>query len=167
VYQGLFEALVIFIGVGLSLVGVVGCFVPVLPGPTLNLVAILLAHFGLRNQPFSIRQLLIFSGFTLLILLMDNLFPVVTAKLYGSSRKGLIFATIGLFVGLFMFPPLGMIPGAFIGAFGGELLSKKSNSQALKSGVATLVGFCLGFALKLGLAGVLTFYFAFEIINLY
>ncbi len=164
-YQSFFEMVIITIGVGLSFIGFVGCLIPVLPGPTLNLAAILLAHFGLQRQPFTIKQLLVFSGLTLLILIMDNFFPVFTAKVYGSSKKGLFLATLGLFLGLFFFPPFGMIIGAFLGAFLGELLSKKTNRQAIKSGIATLVGFCVGLAFKLGLSGILTFYFVIELIK--
>jgi len=153
------EIIIFIFGLILNIVGFVGCFIPILPGPTLNLLSIFLLQFTQTSPKFSMTQLSLFTFATLVVLIIDNFLPIMTARAYGSSLKGTVGASIGLFVGFFFFPPFGMIVGAFIGAFIGELLSKKKNKEAIKAGLATTLGFVFGAGAKLAVAGVLSFYF--------
>ncbi len=57
------------------------------------------------------------------------------------------------------FPPFGMIIGAFLGAFIGELSVGKQGHEALKAGWGVFMGVMFGMVLKLILSGVMTFYF--------
>lgn len=147
------------LGLFLNILGLTGCFIPVLPGPTLNLLSLFLLYFFITPSPFTLVQLSIFTVLVLVVLIIDNFLPILAAKAYGSSIKGTIGATVGLLIGVFFFPPVGMILGAFIGAYLGEIISRKDQKLALKAGFATTLGFITGMGVKLSVSGVMAFYF--------
>ncbi len=73
-------------------------------------------------------------------------------------------AMIGTFVGIFIFPPFGIILGPFMGAFIAEMIHENNTRKAIRSGLGSFMGFLIGSGMKLIYAAVLTFYFAKEII---
>ena len=157
------EVVVIIIGVLLSVAGLIGCIIPALPGPPLNYVAILLIHFtGLAE--FSNRFLITYLLLNIAVVIFDYILPVYGAKFYGASRKGIWGSIIGLVIGLFFFPPFGMILGVLIGAVIGELIAGKNESEALKAGFATFIASLIMIVAKLILSGLMTFYFVKELI---
>lgn len=131
----------------LLLAGMIGCFLPVLPGPPL-------AYFGLLIQqlksssPFSTKFLIVFLLITIGITLLDYIIPVYGTKKFGGSKYGVWGSTLGLLIGLF-FGPLGIIAGPFIGALIGELLATSDPAQALKAATGSFIGFLAGTFLKL------------------
>jgi uncharacterized protein YqgC (DUF456 family) len=147
----------------LSVAGLIGCIIPALPGPPLNYVAILLIHFtGLAE--FSNRFLITYLLLNIAVVIFDYVLPVYGAKFYGASRKGIWGSIIGLVIGLFFFPPFGMILGVLIGAVIGELIAGKNESEALKAGFATFIASLIMIVAKLILSGLMTFYFVKELI---
>ena len=72
----------------------------------------------------------------------------------------------GLIVGLFFFPPWGLIIGPFVGAFVGELMEGSSKGKALKVAMMSFVGFLLTTGMKIIYSGVLLFEIAKESIQL-
>jgi len=157
------EVVVITIGVLLSVTGLIGCIIPALPGPPLNYVAILLIHFtGLAE--FSNRFLITYLLLNIAVVILDYVLPVYGAKFYGASNKGIWGSIIGLVIGLFFFPPFGMILGVLVGAVVGELIAGKNESEALKAGFATFVASLIMIVAKLILSGLMTFYFVKELI---
>lgn len=157
------EVVVIIIGGLLSVTGLIGCIIPALPGPPLNYVAILLIHFtGLTE--FSNRFLITYLLLNIAVVIFDYVLPVYGAKFYGASKKGIWGSIIGLVIGLFFFPPFGMILGVLVGAVVGELIAGKNESEALKAGFATFVASLIMIVAKLILSGLMTFYFVKELI---
>lgn len=157
-------ALVIIAGTILNIIGLIGCFIPILPGPTLNLLSLVILHFYAGPQTVSLTLVGIMALLVLFALAMDNIFPIITARAGGSSKFGMIGATVGLFAGIFFFPPFGMFIGAFVGALVGEYYGLRSKSAALKAGIATMVGFGFSMAFKMAVSGVITWYFASAIL---
>ena len=51
----------------------------------------------------------------LIIFVLDYIIPIYTSKKFGASKFGIIGASIGTLIGLFL-PPFGIIIGALIGA---------------------------------------------------
>jgi uncharacterized protein YqgC (DUF456 family) len=64
-----------------------------------------------------------------------------------------------MIAGIFLFPPFGMIIGAFVGAVLGELAFSQNRRNALKAGWGVFVGTLFGIAAKLGVSGIIAFYF--------
>src|SRR5262245_3187136 len=137
----------IIVGIILMLVGIAGCVLPLLPGPPLSFLALLIQQINSPN-PFTTKFLLIWGAITLVVTLLDYLIPVYGTKKFGGSKYGVWGCTIGLFVGLFI-GPWGIIIGPFVGAFIGEIIANNDSQTALKSAFGSFIGFVFGTLLKL------------------
>lgn len=153
------NVVLIIIGLILAIAGMVGCILPVLPGPILSFCALILISWTKNWQIFSQTFLIVMGAVTALLILLDYVAPALGAKKYGASRRGLWGSAIGMIIGIFFIPPWGMIVGAFIGALVGELVSGKSGSKALRAGWGILIGNVLGVGLKLAFTAVVLFYY--------
>ncbi|PKM77719.1 MAG: DUF456 domain-containing protein [Firmicutes bacterium HGW-Firmicutes-15] len=143
---------VVIITLAVILLGIAGTFVPVLPGVPLVFIAI--AAYGWHDgfQTVTPRYLAIIAGVTVLSLFVDYLSTYLGAKYFGSSKKGLYGAVIGSFVGLFIFPPAGLLIGPWVGAIIGEFIDGNDWNKALRSGMGAVIGLFSGIAFKLMLA---------------
>lgn len=157
------DYVLIVLGVVLIIGGILGCVLPVLPGPPLSYIGLLLLHFTQRYQ-FSTRFLIIWAIITTVVYVLDYVIPSWGTKKFGGSKRGIWGSMIGLVIGLFFFPPYGIIIGPFLGAIIGELTSGKDSGTALKSGFGAFIGFLAGTLLKLIASGMMTWYFFKELI---
>ena len=158
------DYILIGFGIVLLIIGILGCILPVIPGPPLNYAGLLLLHFTSKYQ-FSTKFLILWLIITAVVYALDYVIPAWGTKKFGGSKAGVLGSVIGLVVGLFFFPPFGIIAGPFIGAIAGELLSGKDSAVALKSGLGSFIGFLLGTLLKLIVSGMMTWYFFKELIT--
>ena len=142
--------------------GWLGCILPVMPGPPLSYIALLLIQFT-RFSDFSVEFLLITAAVTIIVTVVDFVLPVWGTRKWGGSRAGTVGAILGLLVGLF-FAPVGIILGPFAGAVLCELIAGRETNAALRSGFGSFVGFILGAVLKLSVCAVFTYYYMKEFI---
>ena len=152
----------IIIGLILAIAGMVGCILPIIPGPILSFSALILLSWIKSWQSFSQTFLIVMGILTGLLLLLDYVAPALGAKKYGASKRGLWGSAIGMLIGIFFIPPWGMIVGAFIGALVGELAAGKSGRKALRAGWGILIGNVLVIGLKLAFTAVVLFYYIKE-----
>lgn len=153
--------LLVILGLICLLVGLLGCVIPVLPGPPLSYVGILLIHFTDKYE-FSTPLLLILLVLTVLVTVLDYLIPMWGSKYFGASKWGARGSFIGTIIGLF-FLPWGLIIGPFLGAFIGELMNKNTKGQALKSGIGSVLGLLFGTVFKCALCGYMIWVLVAEI----
>ena len=96
------------------------------------------------------------------ITIVDSFIPVWSTTKFGGTKAGIRGSFIGILVGIF-FLPLGgwsILLCPFAGAVIGELLSGQNFNIALKSGVASFIGFLLTSGIKIILVVVMCiFYF--------
>ncbi|MBW2333587.1 MAG: DUF456 domain-containing protein, partial [Deltaproteobacteria bacterium] len=71
---------------------------------------------------------------------------------------------IGMLIGLFIFPPWGMLIGAIIGALAGEMAGGKKGKKALQASWGVFVGNIMGIGLKLAFSGAILFLYIKEMI---
>lgn len=151
--------------IGLSIiclvVGLLGCILPMLPGPPLAYVGLLLLH-ATEYAQFSSTQLWSCLFAVIVVQILDYITPILGSKYSGGTKWGNWGCVIGTIMGVF-FLPLGIIIGPFIGAIAGELLGGRGLSQAMKAGLGSLVGFLLGTVVKLLLCGYLVYLFIVEV----
>jgi len=150
----LFTMLIVCAAIILSIVGIAGCVLPILPGPLISFAALLLIRFT-TDIAISTEVLIFFGAATLLVTLIDNLLPIFMPFKFGSSGWGIFGAGCGFLLGLF-FPPLGFIIGAFIGAIVMELLKKGMLGEALVAGIGSFIGFMVGTIAKVALSMAIT-----------
>lgn len=139
------------------LAGIAGSVLPVLPGPPLSLIGLLIMQLQ-DIPPFSTNFLLTWTAITVVVVLIDYFIPAYGTKRFGGSKWGVWGTFIGLIIGLF-FAPFGIIVGPLLGALIGELIAGKTSGQAFKAAVGSFAGFVLGTVLKLSACLVMTYYY--------
>jgi hypothetical protein len=143
------DIFLLILGFILMLVGILGSFLPILPGPPISWVGLLLLH-----STSAIDMNWTFLGITLAIALivfaLDYVIPAIGTKKFGGTKAGVIGTTVGLVIALF-FPilgPFGIIIWPFIGALVGELLNKADKKTATKAAFGSFLGFLTGTFMK-------------------
>ena len=154
------DYILIILGVLLMILGIIGCLVPVLPGPPLSFLGLISLHLTRFGQ-FSNNTLITFGVIAVVVTVLDYFVPVWGTKRFGGSKYGMRGATVGLVIGLFL-GPMGIILGPLIGAFVGEMIYKDDIGYAFKAGFGSLLGFLTSIGLKLAASLVMTFYFVRE-----
>ena len=157
------DYILLVLGILFMLIGIIGCLVPVLPGPPLSFLGLIFLHLTRFGQ-FSASTLVILGSISVIVTLLDYIVPVWGTKKFGGSKYGTKGATVGLIVGFFL-GPMGIVLGPLIGAFIGEMIFKDDLSYAFKAGFGSLLGFLASIGLKLAASFVMTFYFVKELIS--
>lgn len=148
------SVLLIVLAVLCVLVGIAGCILPVLPGPPLSFVALLLMRWSGAAE-FDSRFLTIWGLATLAVTVLDYLLPAWLARRFGGSKQAARGSLVGLIVGMVFFPPAGLIVGAFVG----ELIHDGSDKlRALRVAVSSFAAFILGTGMKLAVSLAIGFY---------
>ena len=130
------------------IIGILGSFLPVLPGPPISWVGLLLLSLT-NGITMSYWVLGITLFIALFVVVLDYIIPAKGTKRFGGSKYGIWGTNIGLVIGLF-FPPIGFIIGAFAGALIGELIyDKKDQNRAFKAATGSFLGFLAGTFIKL------------------
>lgn len=144
------------IAVVLMIAGLIGCIVPLLPGPPLSYIALLVLQLK-DSPPFTLRFMLIWLVIVVAVQVLDYVFPIIATKKFGGTRYGVWGCTLGLIAG-FGFGPVGIIAGPLIGALAGELLYSGNSGQAIRAAVGSLLGFLFSTLLKLSACGLMMWY---------
>lgn len=135
------DILLLIIGFTLMIAGILGSFLPILPGPTLSWLGLLLLYLtkGVSNNYWILGITLLI---TVLISVLDYIIPAKGTKKFGGSSYGIWGTNIGLIIGIFAPIPFGFIIGPFVGAFIGELIyDYKDHNRALKAATGSFIGF--------------------------
>lgn len=149
----------IILAVLCAVAGLAGSVLPGLPGPPLSWLGMLFVYFadktGDSTDPMSVTILLVWLGITVLVSVLDYVIPSGVTRLAGGHKAASTGAMLGLLAGMF-FTPVGVVMGALIGAFLGELLvNDKGVWAAFKAGAGAFLGFILGTGLKLVCSGIM------------
>ena len=162
-------------------VGFLGSVVPILPGPPLCCLGLVIINFS-KFGSFSTVFLCVWAVITLAVMIMDNFLPAIMTKKFGGSKTAVIGSIIGIFAGMFFFAPIGLIAGPFIGALSGELINNfiqtqrnkrltasetdtiaatdtiSGNTKALKAAFGAFLAFILGTGAKLIISAMMIYY---------
>ena len=154
----------IILGLVFALIGLIGCILPVIPGPPLSFFALIILSYAKNWEPFSTTFLIIMAGLTILVTVLDYVVPAIGAKRYGASKLGVWGSIIGMLIGIFIFPPWGMLIGAMAGALAGELAGGKKGGKALRAGWGVFVGNIMNIGIKLAFSGAILFFYIKEML---
>lgn len=159
------DTLWIAIGSLFLIVGIIGCVLPVIPGQVLSWASLLFLQFT-SDPPFTARFMVNWALITAMVSLLDYYVPIWGTKKLGGSKKGIWGAIVGLVLGIFYFPPLGIIAGPFLGAYVGELVAGKDSRTAFRSALGSFLGFVAGTVMKLVISFVMGYYFVVNAFHL-
>lgn len=159
--------IIIYIFSGILLViGFIGCFLPIIPGPPLSYIALLLLQLT-DEEPFTSDFMISWFAITVIVQALDYIVPTYGTKKYGGSRAGVIGSMLGLIAGLFLFPPIGIILGPMAGALIGELMVGRTKQDAWRSAMGSFMGFLVGTLLKLIASGMMFYYYFRAVFDLF
>ncbi|MFD1603594.1 DUF456 domain-containing protein [Flavobacterium artemisiae] len=135
------DLVLVLLGFICIIVGILGSFIPVLPGLSSSWVGLLLLYLtkAVENNYWVL-------GITFLLMvvitILDYVIPAKGTKKFGGSSYGVWGTNIGLLVGILAPIPFGFIIGPFVGALIGELLYDSTNhKRAFKAATGSLLGF--------------------------
>jgi uncharacterized protein YqgC (DUF456 family) len=135
------DILLLLLGFVCVVAGVFGSFLPILPGPSISWVGIVLLYFT-AAVPANYWILVISGLITIVLTILDYTIPAKGTKKFGGSAYGIWGTNIGLIIGIFAPIPLGFLIGPFVGALIGELIyDYKDHQRALKAAAGSLLGF--------------------------
>ena len=152
------DILLVILGVICLLVGLAGCFLPILPGPPVAYLALWLLHFT-GYAEFTVTELVVWGLLVVLAQAMDYVTPMLGTKYSGGSKWGNWGCMIGTIAGLFVLPPWGVLIGPFAGAVIGELFGGKKSAEAFKAGLGAFVGFLFSVVVKVSVCGYFIYSF--------
>jgi len=154
------EIVIFIIVIILLITGVIGSFIPAIPGPPISYGALLLSHFYLH--PISDENFLwLMAVVVIVVTILDFWVQVYGVKKFGGSKKAINGSIIGLIIGLIFLPGIGIILGPFMGAFIGAKMEDPDVNKALKIALGALTGFMVGTVLKLSVS-LYIIYFIFQ-----
>ncbi|MEA9413447.1 DUF456 domain-containing protein [Flavobacterium sp. PL02] len=135
------DSLLLLLGFIYMIVGILGSFLPVLPGISLSWIGLLLLYMT-KVVSMNYWVLGITLAVTIIISVLNYIIPAKGTKKFGGSTYGVWGTNIGLVVGIFAPIPFGFIIGPFAGAFIGELIyDSKDHNRALKAATGSFIGF--------------------------
>jgi uncharacterized protein YqgC (DUF456 family) len=138
----------------LMLTGLVGTFIPLLPGTLLILAAALL-HKLLLPGGISWMMIAWLAALWLVSLAADIGGTLLGTRLFGGTRWGMAGASGGAVVGMFFSLPA-IVLGSILGAVAAEKLgARRSSREALRAGAGAAVGFILSAGARLTCAAAM------------
>jgi uncharacterized protein YqgC (DUF456 family) len=138
--------------------GLLGSIVPVIPGPPLSYVGLLLLQWS-KFGDFTSFFLWFWAVITVIVTIADYFLPAFLTQKFGGSRWATTGSVLGLLAGMFLFPPFGLIVGPFFGALIGELIHNHTDSaKAFKVAMGAFLAFIFGSGAKLFISLVMMFY---------
>ncbi|MFT7072477.1 DUF456 domain-containing protein [Patiriisocius sp. Uisw_017] len=135
------EILFVVLGFILMLVGIIGSFLPVLPGVPVSWLGLVALYLSPKLE-IDWTFLIITGIVAILLYILDYIIPALGTKKYGGSKAGVYGTMIGLAVGIIAPIPFGILIGAFVGAFIGEVAFNKTQGDvAVKAAFGSFLGF--------------------------
>ena len=143
------DILLLILGFLFMLIGILGSFLPALPGPPVSWIGLFLLYLT-KAIPDDWMLLGITLAIAIIVFALDYIIPAVGTKKFGGTRAGMIGTLIGLLIALIfpIFGIFGIIIWPFVGALIGELVNKADSKTALKAAFGSFIGFLTGTFLK-------------------
>jgi len=135
------DLLLLTLGFICMIIGILGSFLPVLPGLFSCWIGLLLLYLtdAVKNNYWVLGITFVIM---IVISILDYIIPAQGTKRFGGSSYGVWGTNIGLIVGILAPIPFGVIIGPFVGALIGELIfDAKDHQRALKAATGSLLGF--------------------------
>lgn len=135
--------------VGLFIVSFVIVFVPVVPAVIAVWLGFIAYHFFIDNEKLTLLFWLAMGLFTVILLVADFLTNRYFVDRFGGSKASEWGAVIGVLVGVFVYPPIGIIVVPFLIVLIIELVREQPFKLAFFAATGALAGFLSGVAAKI------------------
>lgn len=92
------DYLLLALAIVLMILGIAGCLLPVLPGPPLTFLGLVVLHFtGFAD--ISKNLFIILGIVAVVVTVIDYVVPIWGTRQFGGSKYGMRGATVGLIIG--------------------------------------------------------------------
>ncbi len=135
----------------LMVLGIIGSFLPVLPGPLTSWFGLLIFHMT-NAVPMNWTFLTVTFIIAVGIWVLDYIIPAMGTKRFGGTKYGIIGTSVGSVVGIIAPIPGGIIIGPFVGALIGELMNNATLDKASKAAFGSFLGFITSTFIKFVIA---------------
>lgn len=126
----------------LTLIGLAGVVVPLLPGTTL-IFAAMVVHKLLLPDDLSWAIIAWIGGIWVVSVIVDFAGVILGTRLFGGGKWGMAGAGGGALIGMFFSLPM-ILLGTVVGAIAAEkFIAEKSNRASLLAGAGAAVGFLI------------------------
>ena len=137
---------IIIIVLILLVIGFVGSFFPLIPGPPVSYLALLLFYFCIPNE-LGQNTIIMLGIIVVVVFFLDYWLQVYGVEKFGGNKKARNGTIIGLILGVILPIPFGILFGPFVGAYIGAKMEQEDN-EPLKIALGALAGFLGGTVLK-------------------
>jgi uncharacterized protein YqgC (DUF456 family) len=124
----------------LTMSGVFGTLLPVLPGTPLIVIAAVIYSIINDFQVISVSLLAILIILSILAETLEYIISAIGAKKYGASNYGILASFVGGILGLLILGPLGVLLGIIIGIIILEMILGKNLTDAIRIAFGGLMG---------------------------
>ncbi|GGA78810.1 membrane protein [Flavobacterium palustre] len=134
------DILLFILGLACMFIGVLGSFLPVLPGISISWLGIVLLYF---TNAVPLNYWILGTTFLVVVLfsIANYVLPSKGTQHFGGSKAGIWGTNIGLIIGLLTPIPFGFIIGPFLGALIGEIVFDTKNvQQAVRAATGSVLG---------------------------
>lgn len=142
----------------------IGLLVPVIPSFIALWLGFIIYHFFIDQTELTLTFWLIMIVLTTILIISDLIANRYFVNKFGGSKKGEYAAMIGLILGVFIWPPIGIILVPFIAVLIVELSQQRTSQEAFYSAIGSLIGFLSGVAIKVIIQLLMIFIFIFYLI---
>lgn len=150
---------------------IIACFIasfasvifPIIPAPLVLWIGFLSYFFFIDGEALSLFFWIGAVFLTVLLIVSDIIANSYFVKRYGGSKWGERAAAIGVIVGSFVIPPLGILIVPFVLVIIVELVQKRATNEAFKAAIGSLFGFLSGTAAKIVIQLIMIIWFFFDI----
>lgn len=146
----------------LMIAGLLGSFLPVLPGVPLSWIGLLLLHLS-QAVPMNYVFLGITLFISIIIFALQYAIPAFGTRYFGGSKAGMYGATIGLVIGIFTPIPFAILFGPFAGAYIGEIINKTDSRNALRAASGSFIGLIASTFMEFVVTGIFLLLFIYKL----
>jgi len=152
------------ITITLFLLGLLGVFVPGLPGVGLVFAGVLLYAAATGFASLSLTTVVVLGLISLAAWLLEYLGALIGTKVGGGGRWALLGTLVGAVLGIIAGGPLGLLVGLLLGSMLGSLYEGRTPEAAGRAALFTVVGMAGAKALQLILAGLVIVVFVIAVV---
>ncbi len=138
--------------------GVIGTFVPMVPGMWLIFASLLIYGFFDHWTAYSFWFVLVVLILTIVSSFLDYGGAMIGAKKFGASNMATFGAIIGSVVGGLLFQLPGTILGGIFGSVLAEFKRQRSLPHSLRAAAGSIIGVAIGSSVQLVMALCVTIY---------